>query len=84
MDEYKAIFDSTLPEADKIVHWFDHVISQMVSHAEKEIELLRALCDEESVVKEQIKMETLKFAHGVLGDCYQRATGRKAQDDEQS
>jgi len=37
--------------------------------------------DREKLVKEQIKMEMMKFVRSMFNDCYYRATGRRAWDE---
>ncbi len=81
MDEFLAIFRSDAAEIDKLAQGFDWMTRRMVEQAENEIELLRALEDRESLVKEQIKMGVLKHARGIFEDCYVRATGRRAWDE---
>jgi len=81
MDEFDQIIKSDLPDIEKLARAFDWVTGQVVSHAHLEIELARAMQDKESVIKHQIKMETLKFARGVFDDCYRRIVGRRAWDE---
>ena len=41
-----------------------------------------ALGDRDRLVKEQIKASTLRHTREIFNDCYFRATGKKAWDDE--
>ena len=81
MDELLAIFNSDLSDTDKLARSFDHITGMQITHSEGEIELLKAMGDQERLVKEQIKMETLRHTRSVFQDCFWRATGRKAWDD---
>ena len=69
-------------EIDKLSAFFDRITAQTVGFAEKEIELARSMQDHESIVKVQVKMETLKYARRVFCQGYQIVTGRKAWDDD--
>ena len=56
--------------------------TQILEFASKEIELAKAMQDRESMIKHQIKMETLKTAREIFGRGYHIATGRKAWDEQ--
>ena len=75
--EYEDIFDSDLSEADKIAQAFHFVISTIETHTSNEIELLKAMNDSETLIKEQIKLSTIQHAKGIFNMVYQRATGKK-------
>ena len=75
--EYEDIFDSNLSEADKIARAFHFVIRTIETHSNNEIELLKAMNDRESLIKEQIKLSTIQHAKGIFNMVYQRATGKK-------
>jgi hypothetical protein len=77
MEKVEAIVRSDRPDVVKLAQSFDTITRQIITHSEKEIEVLRALHDQEAVVKEQIKMETIKHARSILEECYQRVTGRR-------
>ena len=81
MDDFLAIFDSDLSEADKLARSFDHITSLHIQHAEQEIELLRAMGDKDQLIKEQIKTETIKHVRNIFNDCFMRSTGKKAWND---
>ena len=68
-------------EIDKLKAFFGRITSRIVEFAEKEIELARAMQDRESLIKVQVKMETLKSAREIFGRGYQIATGKKAWDE---
>ena len=73
---------SDQPEIVKLEAYFGTITSRIVAYAEKEIELASALGDHESLIKHQVKMETLKTARAIFARGYQIATGRKAWDEQ--
>ena len=79
--EYNQIFDSDLPDLEKVAEAFGYVTSQLLDHGQKELELFQAMGDKDSAVKKQINLETIRFTRGVLNEAYQRVTGRKAWDE---
>ena len=81
MDEYKEIFTSDLSEVEKVAQAFDLVTSRVVDHSLKEIELFKAMGDKESLIKEHIKIETIKFARGLFNEAFKNAIGRSAWDE---
>jgi len=81
MDGFLEIFEMDLSEAEKVSRSFDHITSFYIQHSEQEIELLRAISDKENLIKEQIKMETMKHIRSIFNDCFKRSTGKKAWND---
>ena len=82
MKEYNEIFESDLSEADKIAKGFHHIINRIITHSQNEIELRKAMNDRETLVKEQIKLSTIKHARDVFDMAYQRATGKRSWQHE--
>ena len=80
--DFNQIFEQELPELEKVRQGFEWVTAQYLAESGREQEVLMALGDRETLVKEQIKASTLRHARQVFNDCYLRATGRKAWDDE--
>lgn len=80
MKEYEAIFDSDMSEADKLAQAFRLITDSIVTHAQNEIELLKAMNDKENLVKEQIKLNTVQHVQGIFRDAYLRATDKRSQD----
>ncbi|MGD8628339.1 MAG: hypothetical protein PVH52_04600 [bacterium] len=76
-----GIRNSPLPEVRKLAQAFGWVTNRIITHAETEVETARALRDEESAVRQQVKMETIRHARSVFEECYLLATGRKAWDE---
>jgi hypothetical protein len=79
---YEEIFASDLSEADKIAKGFHHIINTIITHSENEIELRKAMNDRETVVKEQIKLSSIKHARDIFDMAYLRATGKRSWDNE--
>jgi len=81
MNELDDIFDADTADIEKLKKAFRWITGRIVEEAQREIELARAMGDRETIVKQQIKMETMKSAWGIFQDCYLRATGRRAWDE---
>jgi len=62
--------EADLPEGEKLLQAYDFIVDQHVVSSLREIELARALKDEETVIREQIKMDTLKYASKTLHDIH--------------
>lgn len=80
MKEYDAIFETDLSEADKIAKAFHHIINTVITHTNNEIELLKAMNDRETLIKEQIKLSTIQHAKGIFNMAYFKATGKRSHD----
>jgi hypothetical protein len=80
MAEWEKTFALDLPEMEKLQQSFRQLTDMIIQQSENEIELLRALHDQDSLVKEQIKVSTLKYAQGIFEECYRRS---KKKDGEQ-
>ena len=81
-DWVREIQHSDQPEIDKLKALFEKMTGQIVEFAVKEIELARAMQDDETLVKVQVKMETMKTARRIFGRGYQIATGKRAWDEQ--
>jgi hypothetical protein len=77
-DWIREIQRSDRPEIEKLEEFFGQITTQIIGFAEQEIELAKAMQDRESLIKQQIKMETIKTARRIFARGYQIATGRKA------
>ena len=80
--DFNEIFEQPVSELEKVRQGFDWVTTMYLKESLFEQESLMALGDRNRLVKEQIKASTLRHARQIFGDCYYRATGRKAWDDE--
>ena len=58
--------EADIPDLDKVLQAFDYITAQHVENGMHEIELARAMKDQETVIREQIKIETMKFANKSL------------------
>lgn len=81
MPQFKAILASDLPEIDKLSKGFEFLISQHIEVAQREIELLQMLGNQEALVKEQIKAETMSYTLDVFKYCRLQSTRRKMADE---
>lgn len=75
---------SPLPEVQKLASAYDWITGRIITHAFREVEAARALGDEESAIRQQVKMETMRHARVIFEQCYMLATGRRAWDDQES
>lgn len=78
MKEIQEIADSEHADIEKLTRAFRWVTDRAIQEAEREVELARALQDRESVIRVQIKTETLKHAQVVLNECHLQIMGRRA------
>jgi hypothetical protein len=72
---------SDLPEVEKVTRAFEWVTGRIIEHTHHEIELAKAIQDQESLVKHYIKLETIKHARSILQQCHQVTLGRRAWDE---
>jgi hypothetical protein len=79
--QFEAILATDLPEIDKLSKSFVFLISQHIEISRREIELLKVLGDQEAIVKEQIKANTMAYVLSVYEQCHRRVTGRKVADE---
>jgi hypothetical protein len=70
---------SDATEMEKLIQSFDWITRRIVEIAEHEIELARAMGDGPEVIKQSIKMNTVKLVRGVFQDSYLRATGSRVR-----
>jgi hypothetical protein len=75
------IFESDLTEVEKVAKAFDIATERFLDHGRKDLEVYKAMGDKESLVKEQIKQETIRFARGVFNQAFKRVMGRSAWDE---
>jgi hypothetical protein len=78
-DELERILSSDRDEMQKLTAAFDWLTRRIIEVAENEIELARAMHDDDAVVKQQIKLQTLRLARDVFQTCYLRVTGTRKQ-----
>ena len=81
MARVEAILAADLPEATKVARAFEAITGVVLAHAEREIELARAMGDTSEVVRQQIKRETMKAARQILQGCHRRVMGKRGWDE---
>jgi dTDP-D-glucose 4,6-dehydratase len=81
INEIKA---SDLPEVEKVARAFDWVTGRYVENGRYAVELARAMKDQESLVKEQIKLSLMMHTRGIFQTCFKHVTGREAWDEQDS
>jgi len=69
-DALHAIKTSDLPPADQLARAFDLITTQTLTHFDHDIELSRALHDQDKLVHNQIKRDTLAHAREIFDFCY--------------
>lgn len=78
--EFEQILSSDLPEVEKLSRAYLFILRQQQDFSSREIELRRALGDEQSLIKEQVKAGALKYSGEIFAFCYYRVTGKKPSD----
>jgi len=68
-------------QLDKVLEAVGVITSSQIDYAKREIELARAMGDQEDLVRRQIKMETIKHARQILNDCTMLVTRRRVWDE---
>jgi hypothetical protein len=70
------LMESDLPEVEKLAQGFEMITKFYIETYQNQADLLSAVQDRDGLVREQIKLESMKFTRGIFADCYRRATGR--------
>ena len=78
---FREIKESDLSEAEKLAQAFGWVTDRIIEHAYHEIELAKAMSDQESVVKTQIKLSVTQHARDIFQECYRFMIGGSAWDE---
>jgi hypothetical protein len=78
MKEIQEIARQDLPEIERLAKAFDLLTSRYIEQAQNESELMRALGDEENLIKERIKSGVMESARSIFLECYRVITGRSA------
>jgi hypothetical protein len=58
------------PEIERLKAAFEHVTDSILETGARELELARALGNEQDVVKTHVKIETIRHARSILEHCY--------------
>ena len=78
---FREIKNSNLSEADKVAKAFKWLSDRALTYSENEIELARAMKDQDGLIQEQIKHEMMKSSRTMFQDCFRAILGRKAWDE---
>ena len=81
-DELDETLKGHSSDIEKLRDAFGKITALIVEQAQHQVELARAMQDQESVIKTQIKMETIKTARSIFDSCYTRIAGRRAWDEQ--
>jgi hypothetical protein len=74
-----VINDGDASDLQKLVAAFGTVTDQFISNSENEMALARAMGDEETVVKEQIKANVMRTAREIFAYCYTAVSGERSE-----
>jgi hypothetical protein len=77
----REIRESSLPEMDRLAYAFGWITDRIIEQGMRNIELARALRDDDSVIKYQIQTEVIRHARNIFQSCHLLVTGRKAWDE---
>jgi hypothetical protein len=70
--------DSKQPELEKLAYAFRWITDHIIEQGLKDIEVARALRDEDSLLKHQVKIEVIRHARSIFQNCHLLAAGRTA------
>lgn len=77
----KQIKNSDLTDVEKLAEAFGTITNSIIEYGHKEIELARAMQDNQALVKEQIKVSVMESARGIFQDCHRLMFGKAAWDE---
>jgi hypothetical protein len=80
--EFEAILASDLPELEKLTQAYRFILKDQIAIARREIELQKAIGDQEKMIKEKIKMGTIEYSGSIFAFCYLKVTGRSLPNDQ--
>lgn len=75
--EFEAIIASNLTELEKLTQAYQFILKEQMEHGRREIELQKAIGDQDQLVKEKIKLGVMEYTNDIFGYCYLRVTGRQ-------
>jgi hypothetical protein len=73
----RIVVDGSLTDMEKLVHTFDLVTQEYISHYRLDADLARAMGDNDTAVREEIKAGMIQSSRGMFEYCYIRITGRR-------
>ena len=81
MNEIDEILTTDLPDIQKLAKIFQWITNYYIQNSAQEIELLKALGDQEALVREQIKQSVFQHAQSIFQQSHLLVTKRKAWDE---
>ncbi|MEW5871107.1 MAG: hypothetical protein AB1894_17665 [Chloroflexota bacterium] len=81
MSQFDQVFETDLPEIEKLSQGFYWVTAMYIESYQNQAEICRAMQDRDALVKEQIKLEMMKTVREIFDTCYFRATGRQFKNE---
>ena len=69
--------DESISEPERLAAAFGYATESFILHSGRELELARAMGDEEMAVKEQIKSNVMQLAREMFEFCYLNVTGSR-------
>lgn len=75
--EFEAILASDLPDLEKLTQAYRFILKDQIAIAQREIELQKALGDQEKMIKEKIKKGAIEYSASIFAFCYLKVTGRQ-------
>ena len=73
----RIVADANLAEIDRLAEAFGYLTNAFIEQSERDLELARAMQDENAAVKEQIKASVMISAREMFEFCYLKATGSR-------
>jgi hypothetical protein len=81
MNEIDEILTTDLPDIQKLAKIFQWITNYYIQNSAQEIELLKALGDQEALVREQIKQSVFRHTQSIFQQSHLLVTKRKAWDE---
>ena len=75
--QIEAIMTADNPDIDKLSKAYVFIISEHIEIAKRELEVFKVLGDQDAIIKEQIKANTMAYTLDMFRQLYLRTTGRK-------
>ncbi len=76
----RIILDKQMTDVQKLKSMFGYISQKFVEHGLREIEVLNALGDVETIISERIKLGTMESAREMFEFCYRYLTGDRGKD----
>ena len=74
--KFNQIFEGEGNALDKVSAAFHFVLDRQMIESAREMEVLRAIGNQEGLIKEQIKHSTIQHVRDSFNECYFRAVGK--------